>query len=39
VYRFDDFLSTFLRALMSAIATFILCLLAQALLSRDIRTR
>ena len=39
VYRFDDFFSTFLRALMSATATFILCLLSQALLSRDIRTR
>ena len=39
VYRFDDFLSTLFRALMSAAATLALCLLAQALLSRDIRTR
>ncbi|MBS1580963.1 MAG: rod shape-determining protein MreD [Bacteroidetes bacterium] len=39
VYRFDDFLSTLLRALMSAAATLILCLLSQALTSRDVRTR
>ena len=39
VYRFDDFLSTLLRALMSAVATLVLCLLAQALTSREIRPR
>lgn len=39
VYRFDDFLSTFLRALMSASATLVLCLLAQALTSRAPRPR
>ena len=39
VYRFDDFLDTLLRALMSSAGTLVLCLLAQALLSRDIRTR
>lgn len=39
VYRFDDFLSTLLRALMSAAATLIPCLLSQALTSRDVRTR
>jgi hypothetical protein len=39
VYRFDDFFSTLLRALMSATATLVLCLLSQALVSRDTRTR
>ena len=39
VYRFDDFFTTFLRALMSAAATLVLCLLAQALSSREIRQR
>lgn len=39
VYRFDDFFSTLLRALMSAVATLLLCLLAQALTSREIRPR
>lgn len=39
VYRFDDLFSTLLRALMSAAATLVLCLLAQALTSRDVRTR
>lgn len=39
VYRFDDFFTTFLRALMSAAATLILCLLAQALTSRELRPR
>ncbi len=37
VYRFDDFFSTFLRALMSAAATLLLCLLAQALTTRGAR--
>lgn len=35
VYRFDHFFSTFLRALMSAIATLLLCLLTQALTARE----
>lgn len=39
VYRFDDFLSTLLRALMSAAATLLLCLLAQALTSHGARPR
>ncbi|MCB0773038.1 MAG: rod shape-determining protein MreD [Flavobacteriales bacterium] len=39
VYRFDDFFSTLLRALMSAAATMVLCLLAQALTSRGARAR
>jgi rod shape-determining protein MreD len=39
VYRFDDFFSTLLRALMSAAATLLLCLLAQALTSRETRPR
>lgn len=39
VYRFDDFLSTFARALGSASATLVLCLLAQLLTSRSARTR
>jgi rod shape-determining protein MreD len=39
VYRFDDLFSTLLRAFMSAAATLVLCLLAQALTSRDVRTR
>lgn len=39
VYRFDDFLSTLLRALMSAVATLLLCLLAQALTSGGVRPR
>ncbi len=34
VYRFDDFFTTLLRALMSTAATLVLCLLAQALSSR-----
>lgn len=37
VYRFDDFLTTFLRAVMSAAATLLLCLLAQALTTRTPR--
>lgn len=39
VYRFDHFFATFFRALTSAAATLLLCLLAQALTTRDIRTR
>ena len=39
VYRFTDFFTTFLRALMSAAATLLLCLLAQALTSRGARPR
>lgn len=39
VYRFDDFPSTLLRALMSAAATLLLCLLAQALTTREFRPR
>lgn len=39
VYRFDGFLSTFARALGSAAATLVLCLLAQLLTSRPARTR
>lgn len=39
VYRFDGFLSTFARALGSAFATLVLCLLAQLLTSRPARTR
>jgi rod shape-determining protein MreD len=39
VYRFDDFFTTFLRAIMSAAATLVLCLLAQALTSRETRSR
>lgn len=39
VYRFDDFFSTLLRALMSAAATLVLCLLAQALTARSIPAR
>lgn len=39
VYRFDDLLPTFLRAIMSAAATLVLCLLAQALTTGDTRTR
>lgn len=39
VYRFDDFFSTLLRALMSAVATLLLCLLAQALTSHGARPR
>lgn len=39
VYRFNDFLSTLLRALMSAAATMLLCLLAQALTTRGARPR
>jgi len=35
VYRFDDFPTTFVRALMSAAATLVLCLLAQALTVRS----
>lgn len=38
MYRFDDLFNTLLRALMSATATLILCLLAQAL-TRDLRLR
>lgn len=39
VYRFDGFLSTFARALGSAAATLVLCLLAQLLTSRPARSR
>lgn len=39
VYRFDHFFTTLFRALTSAAATLVLCLLAQALTTRDIRTR
>jgi hypothetical protein len=39
VYRFDDFLSTLLRALMSATTTLLLCLLAQALTARGTQPR
>jgi rod shape-determining protein MreD len=39
VYRFDGFFSTFLRALVSAAATLVLCLLAQLLTARASRTR
>jgi rod shape-determining protein MreD len=39
VYRFSDLGRTFLRALISALFTLALCLLAQALLSRAARTR
>jgi rod shape-determining protein MreD len=39
VYRFSDFGSTLLRALVSAAATLVLCLLAQALTTSAIRTR
>lgn len=39
VYRFDDFASTLLRALVSAAATLVLCLLAQALTTSALRTR
>lgn len=35
VYRFDHFFSTFVRALMSATATLLLCLLTQALTARE----
>ncbi len=39
VYRFNDFLSTFARAIGSAAATLVLCLLAQLLTSRPARSR
>jgi rod shape-determining protein MreD len=39
VYRFSGFLSTFARALGSASATLLLCLLTQLLISRQARTR
>ncbi|MBK9422122.1 MAG: rod shape-determining protein MreD [Flavobacteriales bacterium] len=39
VYRFTNFGSTFLRALMSVAATLVLCLLAQALSRREVRVR
>ncbi len=39
VYRFSDFLSTFARAIGSAAATLVLCLLAQLLTSRPPRSR
>lgn len=39
VYRFDGFFSTFLRAVVSAAATLVLCLLAQLLTARASRNR
>lgn len=39
MYRFDDFFSTLVRALVSSAATLVLCLLAQALTSSATRTR
>lgn len=39
VYRFDTFFSTFLRAIVSAAATLVLCLLVQLLTARASRTR
>lgn len=39
VYWFNDFFPTLLRALMSAAATLLLCLLAQALTAREARPR
>lgn len=39
VYRFDAFFSTFARALVSAAATLVLCLLGQLLTARSARNR
>ncbi|MCC6839506.1 MAG: rod shape-determining protein MreD [Flavobacteriales bacterium] len=39
VYRFDHFFSTFIRAVMSAAATLLLCLLTQALTAREASSR
>ncbi len=39
IHRFDSFFSTFLRAVLSAVFTLGLCLLAQFLTSRDERGR